>query len=352
MEDDAIETKKKINNMVTGAVSEVGDLPAFLKQLAWSMAALLVVSYIGSTVISITQLTGAEIDDLFPTDLKSFPYQVPAGKVDGSSSIAELFDKFGTDNAEHLTRATLEYIFPLKRTSFPYKSWFLSKEFEGSLGFVVAKWFAMTCASTFSAWRSLYKTLIVLGKWLYSVFHNYADFFLFYVYSYLVIYVVLLPVIPVVGAFLAALSSTMYNIPGAWILTFAPIMGVLFAIANLFSGGFMNLYSWGISIIMVYAGYAAGFINLAWWIGLGGALWLYTVVFLFLSPLLHKGGMQKMFEVFKGHMKSMLFIALVLIVVAAFKNLSQALTIGVGIGAVICAYRIYKMKSVTDAKTV
>ena len=114
----------------------------------------------------------------------------------------------------------------------------------------------------------------------------------------------------------------------------------------------MNLYSWGISIIMVYAGYAAGFINLAWWIGLGGALWLYTVVFLFLSPLLHKGGMQKMFEVFKGHMKSMLFIALVLIVVAAFKNLSQALTIGVGIGAVICAYRIYKMKSVTDAKTV
>jgi hypothetical protein len=348
MEDDAIEKKKKINDMITGPVSEIGNMPAFLKQMAWSMAALLVVSYIGSTVVSITQLTGAEIDDLFPTDLKSFPYQVPAGKSDGSSSIAELFDRFGTDNAEHLTRATLEYIYPLKRTSFPYKSWFLSKEFEGSLGFVVAKWFAMTCAGTFCAWRSLYKTLIVLGKWFYSVLHNYADFFLFYVYSYLAIYVILLPIIPVVGAVLAALSSTMYNIPGAWILTFAPIMGVLFAIANLFSGGMMNIYSWVISIIMVYAGYAAGFVNLAWWIGLGGALWVYTVVFLFLSPLLHVGGLQKMFEVFKGHMKSMLVIALVLIVMAAHENLSPALTVGFGIGAAICAVLIYKMKSPTE----
>jgi hypothetical protein len=344
-EESAIDNKKKIQDNVDSRVSELGDVKSFAMSLVWGVPALLVVAYVGSTVVGITQLSGQEIDDLFPTDLEDFPYQIPPGKSNPKSSIAELFTKFGTDSPENLTRATLEFVFPMKSTSFPYKSWFLSKEFDGSKGFVIAKWFAMTCANTFCFWRSLYKILIVLGKWFYSVLHNYADLFLFYVYSYFVIYIIMLPIIPVVGFCIAVLGSTMYNIPGSWVLTFAPAMGILLAIGNLFSGGILNVYSWVISMIMVGLGYAAGYVNAAWWALIGCALWLYTVVFLFIAPILHKGGMQNMVKTFKEHKKSLLAITLLIIVKCAFASLSKALSIGITLGALICAYLIYKMES-------
>lgn len=340
--DDAIENKKNMKG--DGSKEMLGDVPSFVRDLAWGAAALLCVAYIGSTVVSITQLSGKDIDSLFPTDLEGFPYNAPQGVMDPpGNSIEELFTEYGTDNVEELTRATLEFIFPLKRTSFPYRSWFISKEFKGTKGYVVAKWFSMTCAGTFCAWRKLYKVLIVIGKWFMSVFHNYADMFLFYGYSYFVIYIIMLPLIPVAGGMLSVLSSIMYNIPGGWTLTFAPAMGIFFAIANLFSGGLLNFYSWIISIMMVYIGYGAGFVNMAWWAAIGVALWAYTIAFLFLSPLLHKDGMKKMFEEFKSHKKSLLFITLLITLSAAFKNLSPALSVGFSIGAVVCSYLIYKI---------
>jgi len=347
---DAMDAKQKLKEGSNTYTKSVGDVPTFMSDVVRGMAALLCIGYIGSTVISITQLTGREIDDLFPTELESYPYNVPEGVVEPTGdSIQELFDTYGTKTPEDLTRATLEFIFPLKRTSFPYKSWFVSKEFQGTHGYVVAKWFEMTCAGTFCAWRKFYKLLIVVGKWFYSVMHDFADLFLFYAYSYFVIYVIMLPIIPMIGGVLSVLSSIMYNIPGGWTLTFAPLMGVFLAIANLFSGGILNLYSWIISIIMVYVGYGCGFINMAWWAMLGSALWLYTVAFLFISPLLHKGGMGKMYEVFKSHKKSMLFFSVLITLRAAYKNLSTAYTIGFSIGAVICAYLIYKMDKTPPA---
>ena len=348
---DPIEAKKILKESGDSYTKSIGDVPTFMRDVVWGMAALLCIGYIGSTVISITQLTGREIDDLFPTDLEGFPYNVPEGATDPpGNSIQELFDTYGTDTPEDLTRATLEFIFPLKRTSFPYKSWFISREFQGTHGYVIAKWFDMTCAGTFCTWRKMYKSLIVVGKWFYSVLNDIADLTLFYGYSYFVIYIVMLPIIPFLGGMLSVLSSIMYNIPGAWTLTFAPAMGIFLAIANLFSGGMLNLYSWIISIIMVYVGYGCGFVNVAWWAMIGMALWMYTVAFLFMSPLLHKGGMAKMIEVFKAHKKSLLFFSLLITLRASFKNLSQAYTIGFMIGTLICAYLIYKMENKTDIK--
>lgn len=347
MEDNAIGNKKTLNaNGGVSVFNGIGNLNGFGRDLIWAGLALLCVAYIGSTVVSITQLSGEEIDDLFPTDLEDYPYQVPPGGTNPKSSIAELFNTFGTDSAENLTRATLEYIFPLKRTSFPYKSWFLSKEFDGSKGFVIAKWFAMTCAGTFCSWRIMYKCLIVVGKWFYSVLHDYADICLFYIYSYIIIYIIMLPIIPVVGFVLAVFSSTMYNIPGSWVLTFAPLMGILLAIGNLFSGGITNIYSWFISMIMVGVGYGAGYVNFLWWASLGCALWVFTVAFLFISPILHKGGMKKMVDTFKEHKRSLLFITILLILKCAYSNLAQSLNIGFAIGAMICFYLIYKMEPV------
>jgi hypothetical protein len=233
----------------------------------------------------------------------------------------------------------------MKRLSFPYTSWFLSKEFKGSKGHIIAQWFATTCAGAFCAWRKFYKILIVLGKWFHTVAFNVSDFVLFYVFPYIAIYLIMLPIIPFLGAGLAMMASSMYNIPGAWILTFAPFMGVLLAIANILAGGFFNFFAWVMAIIIFFVGWGLGWINLAWWFMIGGAMWLYTVAFLVLSPLLHKGGLRNVVTEFIKHKKSLLTFFTILVVVAAFNNLSKTLTTGFVIGALICFYLIYKLPS-------
>jgi hypothetical protein len=231
----------------------------------------------------------------------------------------------------------------MKRLSFPYTSWFLSKEFEGTKGYILAKWFACTCAGTFCAWRKLYKILIVIGKWFHTVAYNFSDFFLFYIFPYIAIYLVALPFIPILGAGLAMLASTMYNIPGSWILTFAPFMGGLLAVANILAGGFFNIFAWVMAGIIFCFGFALGWVNIFWWLMIGGALWLYTAAFLVLSPLLHKGGIQNVVDEFVRHKKSLLVVFTVLVVFAAFMNLSTALSSGFTIGALICFYMIYQL---------
>ena len=59
--------------------------------------------------------------------------------------------------------------------------------------------------------------------------------------------------------------------------------------------------------------------------------------------LLHKGGIQNVVDEFIRHKKSLLTVFTILIVVAAFANLSTALSTGFTIGALLCFYLIYKL---------
>jgi len=323
----------------------LGDLKGFVSGMARNIVTILVVAYVGSTVISITQLPWKVIDDLFPTDVNGFPYAVPEGKADPpSSTVEEIMQGYDPNNIESLTRGVLEYIFPLKRRSFPYKSWFLSDAFSSTRGFVIAKWFSMTCANTFCAWRKLYVMLILLGQWLHKMLGAIADMLLFYVYPYIIFYLILLPVIPIIGFILAVAGSTMYNVPMGWIFTFAPIMGILLAIANLFSGGIFNIFAWVMSGLIGMGGYALGYINVAWWAMIAMALWLYSIVFLFLAPLLYDKGLSRVFYEIKRHTKSLLSLFLILMVTCAFKTLNKKLSIGILVGAIVCVVLIFKMK--------
>lgn len=323
----------------------LGDLKGFVSGMARNIVTILVVAYVGSTVISITQLPWKVIDDLFPTDVNGFPYAVPEGKADPpSSTVEEIMQGYDPNNIESLTRGVVEYIFPLKRRSFPYKSWFLSDAFSSTRGFVIAKWFSMTCANTFCAWRKLYVMLILLGQWLHKMLGAIADMLLFYVYPYIIFYLILLPVIPIIGFILAVAGSTMYNVPMGWIFTFAPIMGILLAIANLFSGGIFNIFAWVMSGLIGMGGYALGYINVAWWAMIAMALWLYSIVFLFLAPLLYDKGLSRVFYEIKRHTKSLLSLFLILMVTCAFKTLNKKLSIGILVGAIVCVVLIFKMK--------
>jgi hypothetical protein len=338
-------TMKKESGGSFDVLKNVGDLQGFGNTVLTYAITLIAIGYVGATIINITNMTGKEIDDLLPTDLQSFPYQLPVGRTNpDGNSIAQLFsDYHASQDPESLTRATLELIYPMKRLSFPYTSWFLSKEFAGGKGHTLAQWFASTCAGTFCFWRKFYKILIVLGKWFHAVAATPADWFLFYVFPYITFYIIFLPVIPIVGFLVSVMSSSMYNIPGAWILTFAPFMGLLMAIANIITGGFFNFFSWVMSFLIFAFGFAMGWINLFWWALIGGALWLYTIGFLVLSPLLHKGGVKNVVEEFKNHRRSMLAIFTILVLIASFKYLSSSLSIGLGIGALLCFYKIYQM---------
>jgi hypothetical protein len=329
---------------------ELGDVSGFVWNVVLYGVAVLAIGYVGATVVNITNLSGSEIDALFPTDLENFPYHAPIGRINPSGdSIGMLFSDFSANqDVEHLTMATLEFIFPMKRQSFPYTSWFLSREFRGTISHNIAQWFASTCAGTFCFWRKMYKVLIVLGKWFHTVAYTISDFVLFYIFPYVVFYLVLLPVIPFFGAAIAFMASTMYNIPGAYILTFAPFMGFIIAIANVFTAPF-NFFSYVMSALIFFAGFFFGWVNIAWWFMIGGAVWLYTIMFLFLSPLLHKGGMQNVVDEFKRHKKSLLFFFTILVVIAAFTNLSIMLTTGICLGALVCFYLIYKLPAAEKA---
>jgi hypothetical protein len=338
------------DNKFVKSFQNLGDIKGFLVSVVKYAVVVVVLGYVGATVINMTNMSGAELDDLFPTDLQNFPYQTPVGRVNPQgNSIASLYTEYhASADPESLTRATLEFIFPMKRQSFPYTSWFLQKEFETSKGHTIAQWFASTCAGTFAAWRKFYKILIVLGKWGHSVAGTLADLFLFYVYPVIAIYLIMLPIIPIVGFILCIFSSTMYNIPGAWIFTFAPLMGFLMAIANIFNAGMLNLFAWVISLLIFSFGFAMGFINVAWWGIIGIALWVFTIAFAILSPLLHKGGIKNVVKEFIKKRKGLMYIFVVLVVISALKKLNNTLKIGVIVGAIYCLYKIFKLPSTAN----
>jgi hypothetical protein len=115
--------------------------------------------------------------------------------------------------------------------------------------------------------------LIVLAKWFHVVINPASDYVLFFIFPFLAIYLIMLPLIPVIGFFLSIFASAMYNIPGAWMFTFAPIMGFLLAISNLYTGGIVNIFAWGMSLLIFIFGFVMGFVNVAWWAMIGIALW-------------------------------------------------------------------------------
>ena len=105
-------TLKKEGGATLDALNNIGDLEGFGYTVLTYAITLIAIGYVGATIINITNMTGKEIDDLFPTDLQNFPYQVPIGRTNpDGNSIAQLFSDFNASkDTESLTRATLELI--------------------------------------------------------------------------------------------------------------------------------------------------------------------------------------------------------------------------------------------------
>jgi len=74
-------------------------------------------------------------------------------------------------------------------------------------------------------------------------------------------------------------------------------------------------------------------------------MWGFTIAFLVISPLLHKGGMKNVVEEFKKKRKGLMVIYVILVVISAIRKLNNALKTGFFVGALICFYKIYKMPS-------
>jgi hypothetical protein len=64
--------------------------------------------------------------------------------------------------------------------------------------------------------------------------------------------------------------------------------------------------------------------------------------------LLHKGGLKNVVKEFIKKRKGLMVIFVLLVVVAAFAKLNDSLKIGFVVGALICFYKIYKLKSTVD----
>jgi hypothetical protein len=95
-------------------LKKLGNLEGFAKLVLYYAVALIAIGYIGATTINICNMTGEEIDYLFPSNLQSYPYMVPANESNPpSNTIADIFKEFhANQDAESLTRATLEVVYP------------------------------------------------------------------------------------------------------------------------------------------------------------------------------------------------------------------------------------------------
>jgi hypothetical protein len=327
------------------------DTKAFISDVTLKMVGVLMLAYVGATILSILDMSSEEVNHLLPTNLALPPYNYAPG-TSNSEKYSVHHDESKHSNLHNVgddisfaerTRDLLEYFYPMETVSFPYTSWFMHPNFKGTKGHMLAQWFALSCANAFCWWRSIYKGLILIGRWMLSFKYKTAmDWFIFYIFPYFLYWLILLPIIPFFGFGLAALGSGMKNIPGSYMLTMSPFFGGLFAVGTLIGGGIFNVYSWILSFMIFGAGFAISLVSFFWWVMIGVALWLYTIFFLFFAPILSNSGTDKVWKEFRGHNVSMAFIFIILVLISANTNLDPNIFKGVAIASgVILLYNLY-----------
>ena len=327
-------------------VNTMANPQQFTKDLLWCALALMIVSYAGATVLSILKMKPDDLDYLLPTDISKLPYYNPSDPNNKGPSLQNVVNAAKGS----YTAALLEYVYPMKSVGFPYASWFMHPNFTGTKGFTIAQWFALTCANVFIWWRSFYKALYLVGNWLIKVTEssNVGDLFLFFIYPYILYYLVFLPLIPFIGFVLAILGSSQHNIPGSYMLTLAPIFGTLFAIGNLIGGGVFNIYAWIISGVIYFSGFMIAFVSFFWWWMLGGALWLYSIMFLLFAPFWagKADAMDVIVAEMKAHTRSICSIFILYTAFSAAQNFADntELLTGILLGSLFCLYQIYYME--------
>lgn len=318
-----------------------GDIGGFFKTTIYNVSLLTIIAIVGSSIVSVVKMNVGELELLFPTDISKPPY--PQSEDSAAATPAgPIFEKYNQDGKiESLLKAILEYFYPMKTKSFPYKNWFVEPKFEGTYSYVVAKWMVVTCANAFIAWRSWYMSIIILGKAMLAFMPYVFDLFLFYVWPYILMYAIMLPIVPIIGAIMAFIGSMTYNVPGAPLLSLAPIAGICVAIANIVAGGIFNIYAWIISFFIYIGGFALGFVNFAWWIGIGVAIWGWSIMQLFLMPLLMEDGISKTVAEIKNHSKSISLIFLFLTFQAAMTFLTPSASIGIVVGVALILAKVF-----------
>jgi len=336
-----IDMKKAQPNVSTQSKGvQLGDFPSFISSIMWSLIGLIAISYIGSTNFTICD-PSTDLKKLFPIDLTKPPYKYPADAKDSN----ELFDKMSSGNTDELGKDMMEYLYPMEHPAFPYYSVFIPVKYtsscQESVSYVLAKWYAMTCAGAFAKWRTFYLNLALIGRWILSTKSTIADLFIFYVYSYMIYYLILLPIlIPLIGGALAFTSSYMGNIPGGFALTFSFAFGWLFGVANIVKTGIFSPYSWALFFFLGFAGMGMMFVSMAWWFIVAMAIWAYSVAFMFMAPFYVPDGFAKLMHHFKAHRISMLIITLIIVLKASMDFMSTTFSIGVGVGGLYCLYKI------------
>jgi hypothetical protein len=310
-----------------------GDVGGFLTSTIQIIVRLVLIACVGASVLTVVKMDIKELEDIFPTDPSKPPYPQSEDPPGGATPVAELFPKTNPGDpkpdTEAFLKGILEYFYPMKRKSFPYKNWFTEEKFSGSYSYVIAKWMTVTCANAFINWRSWYMSVVLLGRTCLETLPKITDLFLFYVWPYALMYLIMLPIIPIIGSAMAFLGSISYNVPAAPLLALAPIAGICVAVANIVAGGIFNVYAWIVSFFIYLGGFALGFVNIGWWIGIGIAIWVWSIMQLFFAPLLMTKGIERTKEEIGKHKRSLTLIFIFLIVQAATKYLTPAGSIGI-----------------------
>ena len=308
-------------------MNAIGNTSAFSKDVVRIMVSVLGLGYMGGSMLSVLNLNGHELNELFPNNITKPPYS--ATPPDMKLSLDELKEK------------GLLYWF--SQIQFPYTSMKTTVTKEPPSMNEAINWLKLTCAYVFIKWRDLHKNAIVTGAIGAHGKNPVMDFIAFYILPYLVMALIIPPVIlPIYGYGLATyLSANIEQISHPIIYTYSFLMGWSYGFVKLFDdltkfpGALVNMFIYGFGGMLLSA------IKHPFWIGIGFSIWIFSCMYLFLSPFLIEDGVNKVIEQILDHKKGLLFIFMITVLNSARINLSPQVTLGAMI--FIIGYYLYQL---------
>lgn len=298
----------------------LGNVRGFLTDLIAIMATVLGLGYMGGAIVSINSISSAEINKIFPIDITKAPYAGPPSPL---------------TNVDGLRKYGISYMFFLDSIGFPY--YYETPKQEGGAPEVI-NFLLLTCAHVFASWRQFYQKLIEYGTFINQckiIDMRIGNYILFYIYPAIAIYMVCLPIIMVIMWFYCIGASIMLKeIPYPFIYTLSAISGPFYGLWLMEwtkPSTYFNMFGYGM------IGGALAFVNIFWWLGIAGSVWIYSMIVLFCSPFFQKDGLEKVVGEITYHKQGLLLIFIYLTLQSAYTNLvPQA-----ALGAMLCVIGLY-----------
>lgn len=298
-------------------MNPIGNLKGFIIDVMWNILMVFGMGYMGGSIVALSQLDKAKLDEMFPIDLTQSPYV-----------------------GEKPTITLTGYTFPYSLYTTGETNFFIK----------VINWLILTCAFVFIGIRTLFRSFssVKPDKWYYQWAY---DLFLFYVAPFLLVSIVVysrtltstfITLIALFSIFVGEFILHEKKLKNGWWYALAPLsywFTVFFAKSE---PGLMNL------MIKVFLGFIAFFVGVfamtviypLWWSSIVPFALFYFTIMLCFSPMWY--GFDKVVKEMGNHRVTLLCVFMLLSIYTSQLYLVPLATSGVIAGSIYMLYLLFK----------